>query len=71
MRITESQLRRVIKKIINEQSYMAPGMMTPGEDTEECVGCGQPVDPTDVSPAGLCPDCEMSQAMEDNPYGGY
>ena len=67
-KITESQLRFLVKKMVNEQAYMAPGMMSPGDDAENCDQCGQPVDPSDVSPAGLCPDCEMQNIMDDE-YG--
>lgn len=64
MKITKEQLRRVVRRMINEA---APGARTPGFGAVQCVRCGQSCDPYDISPAGTCNDCEWDDASEDGP----
>ena len=60
MKITESQLRSTIRKIIKEQSFntSAPG--------DPCERCGEVLTPEDVA-AGQCPHCGYWEDDNDGP----
>lgn len=68
MRITEAQLKRIIRKIIKEQT-MPTSRKHKQPSTEECISCHKQVPSYDISPEGICDDCDWENTAEEDRYG--